>query len=57
MLGPPVWETFHLGELRPLLEHSYGAGTRRVVAGLSMGGLGSLQRRRRRRPLRRARRP
>ncbi|MFI5795016.1 alpha/beta hydrolase [Streptomyces sp. NPDC051677] len=40
--GPPAWETFHLGELRPLLEHSYGAGTRRVVAGLSMGGLGSL---------------
>ncbi len=40
--GPPAWETFHLGELRPLLEDDYGAGTRRVVAGLSMGGLGSL---------------
>ncbi|MET9462579.1 alpha/beta hydrolase family protein [Streptomyces canus] len=40
--GPPAWETFHLGELRPLLEHGYGAGTRRVVAGLSMGGFGSL---------------
>lgn len=40
--GPPAWETFHLGELRPLLEHGYGAGNRRVIAGLSMGGLGSL---------------
>jgi len=40
--GPPAWETFHLRELRPLLEQGYGAGQRRVVAGLSMGGLGSL---------------
>ncbi|WP_369252857.1 alpha/beta hydrolase [Streptomyces sp. R41] len=40
--GPPAWETFHLRELRPLLEHGYGAGERRVIAGLSMGGLGSL---------------
>ncbi len=40
--GPPAWETFHLRELRPLLEHGYGAGPRRVIAGLSMGGLGSL---------------
>lgn len=40
--GAPAWETFHLRELRPLLEEHYGAGTRRVVAGLSMGGLGAL---------------
>ncbi|MFI7412843.1 alpha/beta hydrolase [Streptomyces sp. NPDC049627] len=40
--GPPAWETFHLRELRPLLEHGYGAGHRRVIAGLSMGGLGTL---------------
>lgn len=40
--GAPAWETFHLRELRPLLEQGYGAGQRRVVAGLSMGGLGAL---------------
>jgi S-formylglutathione hydrolase FrmB len=32
--GPPAWETFHLRELRRLLERDYGAGHRRVVAGL-----------------------
>jgi diacylglycerol O-acyltransferase/trehalose O-mycolyltransferase len=40
--GSPAWETFHLDELRPLLEHGYGAGRQRAVAGLSMGGLGAL---------------
>lgn len=40
--GAPAWETFHLRELRPLLERGFGAGQRRVVAGLSMGGLGAL---------------
>ena len=40
--GPPAWETFHLRELRRLLERGYGAGHRRVVAGLSMGGFGAL---------------
>ena len=40
--GPPAWETFHLQELRRLLERGYGAGHRRVVAGLSMGGFGAL---------------
>jgi S-formylglutathione hydrolase FrmB len=40
--GPPAWETFHLDELRPLLEHGYGAGQRRAVAGLSMGGFGAI---------------
>lgn len=40
--GPPAWEAFHLRELRALLEHDYGAGQRRVIAGLSMGGFGAL---------------
>lgn len=40
--GPPAWETFHLDELRTILEGRYGAGTARVVAGLSMGGYGAL---------------
>jgi S-formylglutathione hydrolase FrmB len=40
--GPPEWETFHLDELRAILERDYGAGTRRVVAGLSMGGFGAV---------------
>jgi diacylglycerol O-acyltransferase/trehalose O-mycolyltransferase len=40
--GPPAWETFHLTELRKLLERDYGAGHKRVVAGLSMGGFGAL---------------
>lgn len=40
--GPPAVETFHLDELVPLLEHHYGAGTRRAVAGQSQGGFGAL---------------
>ncbi|TMR08736.1 esterase family protein [Nonomuraea turkmeniaca] len=40
--GPPAWETFHLREMRHILERHYGAGPRRVVAGLSMGGYGAL---------------
>lgn len=40
--GPPEWETFHLDELRGLLERGYGAGKRRVAAGLSMGGFGAV---------------
>jgi diacylglycerol O-acyltransferase / trehalose O-mycolyltransferase len=40
--GPPAWETFHLTEVRRLLERGYGAGKRRVVAGLSMGGAGAM---------------
>jgi diacylglycerol O-acyltransferase/trehalose O-mycolyltransferase len=40
--GPPAWETFHLSEVRRLLERGYGAGERRVIAGLSMGGFGAL---------------
>ena len=38
----PAWETFHLTELRELLERDYGAGESRAVAGLSMGGLGAM---------------
>jgi diacylglycerol O-acyltransferase / trehalose O-mycolyltransferase len=38
----PAWETFHLRELRGILERRYGAGTPRAVAGLSMGGLGAM---------------
>jgi diacylglycerol O-acyltransferase / trehalose O-mycolyltransferase len=38
----PAWETFHVEELRALLERDYGAGTRRAIAGLSMGGLGAM---------------
>ncbi|MDQ0384239.1 S-formylglutathione hydrolase FrmB [Streptomyces sp. DSM 42143] len=40
--GDPAWETFHTKELRHLLERDWGAGRDRVVAGLSMGGQGSL---------------
>ena len=40
--GQPAWETFHLTELRQLLEARYRAGDRRAIAGLSMGGLGAL---------------
>ena len=40
--GPPAWETFHLTEVRRLLERGYGAGKRRVIAGLSMGGAGAM---------------
>ncbi len=40
--GPPAWESFHLDEVRPLLERHYGAGSRRAAAGLSMGGFGAV---------------
>lgn len=38
----PAWETFHLTELRKLLEQKYRSGRQRAVAGLSMGGFGAL---------------
>jgi S-formylglutathione hydrolase FrmB len=38
----PAWETFHLSELPRILERRYAAGTRRAVAGQSMGGLGAM---------------
>ena len=40
--GPPAVETFHLREVRPLLERRYGAGARRVAAGESQGGFGAV---------------
>jgi S-formylglutathione hydrolase FrmB len=41
-LAGPRWETFHLKELRRLVEREYRSGPRRAVAGLSMGGFGAL---------------
>ena len=38
----PGWETFHLTELRTILERDYGAGEPRAIAGLSMGGMGAM---------------
>jgi diacylglycerol O-acyltransferase/trehalose O-mycolyltransferase len=40
--GPPAWETFHLTEVRQIVERGYRASDRRAVAGLSMGGFGAL---------------
>ena len=40
--GPPAWETFHTSELIELLERNWQASGDRVVAGLSMGGLGAI---------------
>src|SRR5437588_6821581 len=41
--GPPAWETFHLKELLALLRDRYSADRgRMVVAGLSMGGFGTM---------------
>ena len=40
--GQPAWETFHLTELRQLLERNWQAGDQRVIAGLSMGGHGAM---------------
>jgi S-formylglutathione hydrolase FrmB len=40
--GPSRWETFHLSELRQLLERDWRAGDRRAIAGLSMGGFGAM---------------
>jgi diacylglycerol O-acyltransferase/trehalose O-mycolyltransferase len=41
-LTGPKWETFHLTELRQILERQYHSGSQRVVAGLSMGGFGAV---------------
>lgn len=40
--GVPQWETFHLAELRQILERGYRAGPDRAIAGNAMGGLGAL---------------
>ncbi|GGO81561.1 alpha/beta hydrolase [Nonomuraea cavernae] len=41
--GPPAWATFHTDEVRRLLELGYRAGTRRAIAGLSMGAYGAIK--------------
>jgi len=41
-LNGPAWETFHLVEVRQLLERDYRAGQSRAIAGLSMGGFGAM---------------
>ena len=38
----PGWETFHLTELRQIIERGLGAGDERAIAGLSMGGFGAM---------------
>ncbi|MDK1475332.1 alpha/beta hydrolase family protein [Streptomyces sp. 549] len=40
--GADAWETFHLTELRQVLERTLRAGDRRAVAGVSMGGTGAM---------------
>ena len=40
--GQPMWETFHLVELRQLLERNSRASNKRALAGLSMGGYGAM---------------
>ncbi|RJL34608.1 esterase family protein [Bailinhaonella thermotolerans] len=40
--GAPRWETFHLDEVRQILERGYRAGTGRAIAGYSMGGQGAM---------------
>jgi S-formylglutathione hydrolase FrmB len=40
--GPPAWETFHLSEVRDILERDWRASDERVIAGLSMGGYGAM---------------
>jgi S-formylglutathione hydrolase FrmB len=40
--GLPAWETFHLSELRDILERDWRASDERVIAGLSMGGYGAM---------------
>lgn len=41
--GSPAWATFHTQEVRRLLEIGYRAGTRRAIAGLSMGAYGAVK--------------
>ncbi|WP_461026181.1 alpha/beta hydrolase, partial [Streptomyces sparsus] len=40
--GADAWETFHLTELRHVLERTLRANDRRAVAGVSMGGTGAM---------------
>ncbi|WP_290060850.1 alpha/beta hydrolase [Amycolatopsis solani] len=38
----PDWDTFHTAEVRQIVERGYRGGTKRAVAGLSIGGYGAL---------------
>ncbi|MEV5714914.1 alpha/beta hydrolase family protein [Amycolatopsis mediterranei] len=38
----PDWDTFHTAEVRQIVERGYRGGTRRAVAGLSIGGYGAM---------------
>lgn len=40
--GSPAVASYHLEEVVPLLERDFGAGQRRVAAGLSQGGFGAV---------------
>ncbi len=40
--GVPAWETFHLDEVREIIERDWQAGEERSIAGLSMGGYGAM---------------
>src|SRR5437763_10369046 len=43
--GPPEWETFHIDQLIPWVDHTFrtvAARSGRAIAGLSMGGFGAL---------------
>ncbi|WP_083733458.1 alpha/beta hydrolase [Actinomadura sp. CNU-125] len=40
--GIPMWETFHIEEVIPLMERNFHAGTSRAAIGLSSGGQGAI---------------
>ncbi|MGI5203659.1 alpha/beta hydrolase [Spirillospora sp. CA-108201] len=40
--GIPEWETFHIGEVIPLMERNFHAGSMRAAIGLSSGGQGAI---------------
>jgi S-formylglutathione hydrolase FrmB len=43
--GPPEWETYHIDQLIPWIDHRYRVApnrSARAIAGLSMGGFGAL---------------
>lgn len=40
--GQPMWETFHIDELLPMLEADWRASDQRAIAGISMGGFGAM---------------
>jgi S-formylglutathione hydrolase FrmB len=38
----PDWETFHVTEVRQIIERGYRGGTKRAIAGISIGGFGAM---------------